>query len=478
MPDPNSSVVELEGYLRKNPEDYDKSIELATSYMVNGDYYSAANILQRVVMHVPPSEQYKEAYYQLGMVLKTLGAPASEALKCFEKVIEQDQDDGNALYHAGLVLIEMKETEKALDYLIKAMETIPLQQNLLYAIGNASIQLGNIEDCIKALEKAIEINPDDPKTRNMLATAYLMDNAYGEAEKLLQGTLKLIPDDTTATFLSALTDKKQEKEIEALERIEKYAKKDPENPFSLFALSAFHYLVGEYSPGKEVYEKGLRLLSGIKDTSLSGVLEIISSALVDIAEEKELMEEEEVNVKKDLVAAFQEIMAIKDPNIKEKSILIGSISEKMAKHSGEIDDDEIENIRIAGSLCNLGMAFLPDEIISKTETLTDNEKRILLSHPTICTKVLERIDIFSDLMPIIKHHHERYNGKGYPDRLKGDEIPIGAAIVGVADFFAELTIGSKRQKPAPKADVLKTINSLGDNFFSKDIIELLNKAAQ
>jgi HD-GYP domain-containing protein (c-di-GMP phosphodiesterase class II) len=161
--------------------------------------------------------------------------------------------------------------------------------------------------------------------------------------------------------------------------------------------------------------------------------------------------------------------------LKEKSEKIGRLAKEIAKKSEKFEDEEIDDIKIAGSLCNLGTAFIPDSVLYKEEKLTDDEKKILASHPLMTVKILQKLENFEEIIKLIRHHHERFNGTGYPDRLKGDAIPPGSVIIGLSDFFVELTMGNKRQKAASKDDVLKTLATLKDNFFSKDVIDLLMK---
>jgi HD-GYP domain-containing protein (c-di-GMP phosphodiesterase class II) len=156
---------------------------------------------------------------------------------------------------------------------------------------------------------------------------------------------------------------------------------------------------------------------------------------------------------------------------------MGRLSKAIAQESGEFEKGEIDDIEVAGALCNLGMALMPDTIINKEEKLSDDEKRLFATHPLMAIKVLEKVKGVSHLIPFIRHHHERWNGTGYPDRLKENDIPVEASILGIADFYTELTMGSKRQKAAGKQEAINAINTLKDNFFSKKIIDLFNKAA-
>jgi diguanylate cyclase (GGDEF)-like protein len=100
-----------------------------------------------------------------------------------------------------------------------------------------------------------------------------------------------------------------------------------------------------------------------------------------------------------------------------------------------LPEEEIERIRIASLLHDLGKIAIPDEILDKPETLSDAEWQAIGEHPRIGQVILEQASSLREAIPVVLHHHERYNGGGYPHGLKGSEIPLGARIVAVADAY-------------------------------------------
>ncbi len=91
---------------------------------------------------------------------------------------------------------------------------------------------------------------------------------------------------------------------------------------------------------------------------------------------------------------------------------------------------------------DIGKIGIPDSILLKETKLTNDEYSEIKNHPTIGTHILSNATIFQSCLPIIKHHHERYDGNGYPSKLKGEEIPYLARITAIADSFDAMT--SKR----------------------------------
>lgn len=95
-----------------------------------------------------------------------------------------------------------------------------------------------------------------------------------------------------------------------------------------------------------------------------------------------------------------------------------------------------------GLFHDIGKIGIPDSILLKEAKLTDDEYSEIKNHPSIGAHILCNAEVFKDIIPIVKHHHERYDGRGYPGQLKGEDIPYLARIAAVADAFDAMT--SKR----------------------------------
>jgi len=104
-----------------------------------------------------------------------------------------------------------------------------------------------------------------------------------------------------------------------------------------------------------------------------------------------------------------------------------------------LSPEEVKNLGYAASLHDIGKVAVSRRILNKLGHLTDEEFRIMRQHSMVASRILEKIDGLRGAIPIIKHHHERYDGDGYPDGLTGDEIPLGARIVAVAETYDILT---------------------------------------
>jgi HD-GYP domain-containing protein (c-di-GMP phosphodiesterase class II) len=104
-----------------------------------------------------------------------------------------------------------------------------------------------------------------------------------------------------------------------------------------------------------------------------------------------------------------------------------------------LSGDAIEDVRMAAYLHDLGKIGIPDEVLRKPAALTPEEGRQMRRHPTIAAHILEDVPFSPRLKLAVKHNHERWDGVGYPDGLRGEEIPIEARILGVADAYEAMT---------------------------------------
>lgn len=122
----------------------------------------------------------------------------------------------------------------------------------------------------------------------------------------------------------------------------------------------------------------------------------------------------------------------------QPSALIASIVVAMA-HNLDLPEAEVDRIRTAALLHDVGKVAVPQEILDKPAALTSSEWRTVVQHPRIGQVILEQAAALKDAVPIILHHHERYSGHGYPFGLRGNDIPLGARIVAIADAYDAMT---------------------------------------
>ena len=160
-------------------------------------------------------------------------------------------------------------------------------------------------------------------------------------------------------------------------------------------------------------------------------------------------------------------------------------SERVAEYSREIarrygyDEDRQEEIYMMGLLHDVGKIGIPDNVINKPGRLTDEEFDMIKQHPVKGAEILATVSEMPKLVTGARWHHERYNGKGYPDGLKGDEIPEEARIIAVADAYDAMTSKRSYRDLMPqnqvKAEIEKGIDSQFDGKFARIMLEMIEE---
>ena len=143
----------------------------------------------------------------------------------------------------------------------------------------------------------------------------------------------------------------------------------------------------------------------------------------------------------EMIQTLRYTVEAKDPYTRGHSDRVSEFSVLIGEKLG-LSEEQIKILRIGGLFHDIGKIGIPDSILLKTDKLSDDEYSEIKNHPSIGAHILGAASIFKDIIPIVKHHHERFDGRGYPSGLKGDEIPFLARIAAVADTFDAMT--SKR----------------------------------
>jgi len=152
------------------------------------------------------------------------------------------------------------------------------------------------------------------------------------------------------------------------------------------------------------------------------------------------------------------------------SDMIAALATGMALEMG-LSVEEIERIRIASLLHDLGKIAIPDDILDKPSSLTDEEWRTIGQHPRIGQVILERASSLRDAIPVVLHHHERFNGGGYPHGLRGSEIPLGARIVAVADAYHAMVHDRPYSTAIAHADALRELRANAGTQFDPEVVD-------
>lgn len=172
------------------------------------------------------------------------------------------------------------------------------------------------------------------------------------------------------------------------------------------------------------------------------------------------------------VRAFANAIDGKDPYTRGHTERVSRFSVEIAKIM-ELSEAELETIKIGGLLHDIGKISIDDKILKKPSVLTDDEYQIMKTHPARGYEMMKQIPQLKDIIPGMYSHHEQLDGKGYPQGLKGDEIPMIARIIMVADCFDAMTTKRPYQDPAPTDYVLGIIRSLSGKKYDERVVEAL-----
>src|SRR5271156_5936681 len=128
----------------------------------------------------------------------------------------------------------------------------------------------------------------------------------------------------------------------------------------------------------------------------------------------------------------------RDPYTRGHCERLAEMSARMGERLG-VPEDQIKALRRAGVVHDIGKVAVPDSILLKPGPLTADEAKVMQKHPVVGERICAPLKTFRLVLPIIRHHHEKHNGSGYPDGLQGDEIPLTARILQLSDVYDALT---------------------------------------
>jgi len=161
-------------------------------------------------------------------------------------------------------------------------------------------------------------------------------------------------------------------------------------------------------------------------------------------------------------ATFQSLLGLanaleaKDPYTRGHSERVATLARRLALAAG-VAPRAADTIAQAGLLHDIGKIAIPESVLHKPGALSEEEWAVMRRHPLIGAQIVAPLEFFAEGVVILRHHHERYDGSGYPDGLRGDLIPLGARIVAVADVFDALTSTRPYRGPLSPAEAARRI---------------------
>jgi putative nucleotidyltransferase with HDIG domain len=171
------------------------------------------------------------------------------------------------------------------------------------------------------------------------------------------------------------------------------------------------------------------------------------------------------------IGALAEAVDKRDPFTARHSQNVKAIAVDIGRQM-RVSDADLEALEWGGLLHDVGKIGVPDDVLKKPERLTREERMIMNSHPVLGAEIIAPVTKLAAELPIIRHHHEWYNGSGYPDRLIGDEIPKLARILHVADAFEAMTAARPyRMTPLSREEALAELRKFAGVQFDPEVVD-------
>jgi HD-GYP domain-containing protein (c-di-GMP phosphodiesterase class II) len=171
------------------------------------------------------------------------------------------------------------------------------------------------------------------------------------------------------------------------------------------------------------------------------------------------------------IAALGTLAEVKDPYIRGHQERTSEVAASVAEEMG-LSSDRVRGTRLAGLVHDLGKAGVSRFILNKPDKLTEEEFAEIKEHPPLGSMmIISEIEALQQLVPIVRHHHERWDGKGYPDGLAGHDIPLEARILAVVDAFDAMTHERSYRKALSREEALAELQRGAGTQFDPAVVE-------
>ncbi len=230
-------------------------------------------------------------------------------------------------------------------------------------------------------------------------------------------------------------------------------------------------LLGEKASGEKFTDEDLETLSALARHIAVGInSHHLLGEVKRKAEENQKLYDGLRAIYRETVRAFAAAIDMKDRYTQGHSVRVGKYSEVIAREMGW-SDDQVEGITIAGYLHDIGKLIVDLSVINSPERFSAKDSAEMSKHPAAGYEILSPISHpYADIPLMARYHHERIDGGGYPDGLKGDQIPPGAKIVTLADSFDAMTTDRPYRKKLPLTDVLKDFQANTGTQFDPAVV--------
>jgi len=182
------------------------------------------------------------------------------------------------------------------------------------------------------------------------------------------------------------------------------------------------------------------------------------------------------NLHTSLIFAFNQLLDLKDLNTGVHSTRLAEWGVRVARELG-VGQECLRDIEVAALLHDIGKMGIPDSVLKSPNKLTDDEWMLMQKHPEYGWAIVRLFPEFERASLFVLHHHERVDGKGYPARLSGAEIPIGARIVCVIDAFDAMTSNRSYRQGLPFEEAIRRLEESSGTQFDRAVVDCFVRIA-
>ena len=431
----------------------------------------AAEIYERAIACNPNS---KDAHLTVGLLYKNLGRHQA-AVRHLQKTVEIDPNEVEAYYMLGVLLCGLKKYQDALAPLRRCLELTPNHTYARYTLGKACLACEQVEEAIECFNQTLQQNPNDVKTLTALGMAHFQKKQLEQAKHQFLEVIGRNPREAEAHYYLGATLFQMNEFDKAIESYQKASQAYGDNHLEKFTSGAVASYHRKYKEALRLFREATEFRPDSEaDVSKFATLQLLATVGITHAQQGLVLEEFDQKRKqtfKAFVYAIASFLDARDKYTRYHSYRVATIGAMLARHIG-LPEEVVEGIEMGGFMHDVGKIGIPEHVLNKRGKLTDEEYELIKQHPVIGYEGLKQVAFpWPQVMPIVRFHHEKWNGTGYPDRLAGDEIPFEAQIIGIADHFDALTTNRPYRAAFTYQKALDIMREESGKYFNPDLLE-------
>lgn len=479
------AIKHLEIILKVNPS-------AAQGHFLMGKCYEKLfrmdEAIEAYLAAVKADPNFKEAHFALGVLYRAV-ASHEKALAHLKTTLELDPTESEAHYYTGMVLLALRRFNDAIKPLLQACKLAPTNAFAYYALGKACVGSDRLDKAVECFRRGLEINPRDTKARSALGQAFFQKNELTLAKRQFEKVLEENPREREARYFLGMCQFRLHEYDKAIDSYRLAADVNPNSAMGHFTNGAIMASKNKYKDALDCYRKASTYSpDNDGDLAVFSTLQLlatvgINNALEGIQLQKFAQKQEELF--ESFVVVLSRLLDARDPYTKYHSQRVAHIGYVLATEgigwaiahdklppSARLSAKTQKGIWVGGLLHDIGKIGIRDEVLNKPGKLTDEEYAQIKEHPTIGYEGLKRVPfIWDEVLPIVRYHHEKWNGHGYPTGRAADDIPFEAQIIGVADFFDALTTQRPYRKAFTTRKALQIMIEEKGTFFNPALVD-------